>query len=171
MNRAFPTLLVLLLALVSVPVAEAGPIVYFDSYRSFNDNGAVQDTTATGAWSARAPTSINRSQNSVIGAQLVDPQGHPFEMIRAFGTLNTRLRDGAAYYSTDLFTSFELDNPYHINLDVGLTARSDARVEGYLFDQNTQTMLAQLMLDHATGRLRFDGVVEPGVYSYFLFAE
>jgi hypothetical protein len=171
MLRTFQPLVVLLLALVSVPVAEAGTIVYFDSYRSLDINGAVQDTTATGAWSASGGPGPNRSHSSTIGQLMVDAQGHPFERIRANGFLFSFVSEGAAQHSTDLFTTFELDRPYRATLDVGMTARNDGHVEGFLFDENTQTMLAQLMVDGRSARLKFDGVLEPGRYSYFLLAE
>jgi hypothetical protein len=162
---------VLLLTVVPAPFAEAGPIVYFDSYRSLNVDGTVQDTTATGRFSVSAGSGLNRSQNSNIGERLVDGAGRPFERIRAAGAVNWLLRDGPANASTDLFTSFLLDAPYTINLDVSLSGRNDGRAEGFLFDENTQTMLAQVIREEGSERLLYQGILEPGVYSYFLLAE
>lgn len=170
MNRNLAALVVLLSALMFASVAEAGPIIYFDTYRSLETNGTLQSTTANGAWFARdTTTTINRSQSSFIPEFLIDGAGHPFERIRAHGTLHS-IREGAANHSTDLFTRFILDAPYSADLDVGLTAENDASAQGYLFDENTQTMLAQVMLESGRSRLLFEGVLEPGVYSYYLQA-
>ena len=171
MNRALQLLVVLLLALVSAPFAEAGTIVYFDSYRSLNVDGTVQETTATGPFSVNAGPGLNRNQTSNIGQLAVDGSGHPFERIRANGTLFWRFTDGPTDVSTNLFTSFLLDVPYTVNLNVTLSARNDGRAEGFFFDENTQTMLAQVIREEGSGRLLYQGILEPGLYSYFLLAE
>ncbi|HUQ89809.1 MAG TPA: hypothetical protein VM096_19760, partial [Vicinamibacterales bacterium] len=170
MNRTLPTLVVLLL-LVGAPFAEAGTIVYFDSYRSLNINGTVQDTTAIGPVSLSGGPGITRIQTSNIGESLVDSAGHPFERIRANATLNSRFNAGPANLSTDLATSFVLDVPYTANLNYSLSGRFDGRSEGFFFDENTQTMLAQVFTEEGTGRLLYQGVLAPGAYSLFLLSE
>ena len=169
MTRTLPALIVLLAALASVPVAEAGPIVYFDSYRSVNLDGTLFETTATGPWSAGI-SSPNRSQNSNIGLFRVDGAGNPYEIIRASGNL-TSFPFQSVNLSTDLFTSFLLDAPYSIHLDAFASARDAGFAEGFLFDENAQAMLAQVMVEDGIRRLQYDGVLEPGLYSYYLFAQ
>lgn len=171
MHRPFKLLVATLLVLVSVSAAEAGPIIYFDSYRSLTTDGFVQDTTATGAFSVRGPGTLNRSHNSFIGETIIDSAGHPYERIRAAGNLNAIFRNGPADLETNLFTTFQLDRQYTANLSVSFTARRDSFAEGFLFDENTQTMLAQVIVDEGLGRLLFDGVLEPGLYSYYLLAQ
>jgi hypothetical protein len=168
---AFQFLLVLLVALVATPVAEAGPIIYFDSYRSLNINGTLFETAATGRWSASGGQGPNRSQDSNIGELRADAAGHLFERIRAGGNLNASRLEGASNLSTDLFTLFLLDSPYTAELDTFLSVRGDGYAEGFLFNESTQTMLARAMLDEGFARLRYDGILEPGVYSYYLLAQ
>jgi hypothetical protein len=171
MTRVFRTSLILLLAMVSVPVAEAGPIIYFDSYRSLDINGTVKENTTTGPWFASGGLGPNRSQNSTIGSLRFDGAGHPFELTQAFGSLNSSSTGGIQNLSTDLFTSLSLDSPYTAALDVFLSAGLDGYAEGYLFDENTQTMLARVMLEDGSARLRYNGILEPGLYSYYLLLE
>lgn len=171
MTRTFRTLLVLLLAIVSVAVAEAGPIIYFDSYRSLNVNGTLFETTATGFWSASGGTSLSRTHRSHIGELRVDGAGHPFERIRASGHLVSIRPTSPENLSTDLFTSFSLDSPYIVDLAAFVSARLDGYAEGFLFNESTQTMLAQAMVEHGSMGLRYDGILEPGVYSYYLMAQ
>ena len=170
MTRTVRTLLVLLLAIVSVPVAEAGPIIYFDSYRSLNVNGTLFETTATGFWSASGGSNPTRSHSSFIGELRVDGAGHPFERIRASGNLVTIRPTAPENLSTDLLTSFLLDSPYTADLDAFVSARLDGYAEGFLFNESTQTMLAQVMVEHGTASFRYDGILEPGLYSYYLMA-
>jgi hypothetical protein len=170
MNRILPAL-VLLSAVMFVPTAEAGTIIYFDTYRSLETNGTLQSSTANGEWFARDnTTTINRSQWSFIPEFLVDGAGNPFQRIRAHGTLNV-VREGTADHSTDLFTRLLLDAPYSADLDVSLRGDGDGEAQGYLFNETTQTMLAQVMVESGAQRLLFEGVLEPGIYSYFLQAD
>jgi hypothetical protein len=170
MSRMLPLSIVLLLALAAVPAAEAGPIIYFDTYRSLNIDGTLFETTATGSWYASGGDGPTRLQNSTIGELRIDPGGHPYELTWASAGLFAN-RFQAANLSTSLMTSFLLDSPYTANLDAFASARNDGYAEGFLFDDNTQTMLAQIIVDEGTARLRYDGVLEPGMYSYYLFAQ
>jgi hypothetical protein len=170
MTHAFQLLVVLVLALVFTPVAEAGPIIYFDNYRSLNINGTLFETTATGPWSASGGQGPNRSQNGSIGEWRFR-DGAPYELTWASATLNTSRSEGASNLSTDLSTSFLLDSPYTAELDAFVAVRGDGYAEGFLFNESTQTMLAQAMLDEGFVRLRYDGILEPGVYSYYLLAQ
>ncbi len=170
MTRLFRLLIVFPLALVFVSVADAGPIIYFDSYRSLNINGTVFETTAAGSWSASGGSGPNRSQRTFIGERRADLAGHQFELIWGSGNLNAFASEGPMDLSTDLFTSFVLDSPYTAALDAFVSARNDGFAEGFLFHESTQTMLAAARVDEGTARLRYDGVLEPGVYSYSLLA-
>jgi hypothetical protein len=171
MKRMFQALWFLPIALIFVPAVEAGPIIYFDTYRSLNINGMLFETTATGEWSASGGQGPNRSQRSFIGERLVDAAANPFERIRASGDLNMSSFDGATNLSTDLFTSFVLDSPYTAILRAFVDAENAGYAEGFLFDETTQTMLAQAMVDDGVAQLRYEGILQPGVYSYYLMAE
>jgi hypothetical protein len=172
MTRTFQLLLGLLLALVFAPVAEAGPIVYFDIYRSLNVDGTVFENTTTGLWSASATSpGPTRSHRSFIGESVVDPQGHPYERIRTQGSLNAFSSGGPANLSTDLFTSFALDSPYTVDLDAFVSADDYGYAEGFFYNETTQLMLAQIIVDEETRRLQYQGVLEPGMYSYYLLAQ
>jgi hypothetical protein len=173
MTRMVQFLSALLLALAFVPVAEAGPIVYFDIYRSLNVNGTLFENSTTGGWSATDPgPGFTRLHSSNIGQSVFAPAGYQYERIRATGALFAGATDDPENLSTytDLFTSFVLDVPHTVNLDVFLSGRNDGYVEGFFYNETTQMMLAQAVVDEGIQRLRYDGVLEPGVYSYYLFA-
>lgn len=171
MNHMRSASLVILLALASAPAAEAGPIIYFDTYRSLDVNGTMFENSSAGFWSVfHRDGNTNGSQMTNIGEARIDPQGHPYELIRGSGNLNSARLD-AANLSTDLFTSFMLDSPYSASLDAFVSARDAGYAEGYLFDETTQTMLAQVMVETGTARLQYEGILEPGLYSYYLFAQ
>jgi hypothetical protein len=171
MHRSAQLLIATVLALVFVPVAEAGTIVYFDSYRSLNINGTLFETTATGQWSASGGPGPNRSQNTVIGELRGDLAGNLWERTGGSGALHVSRFEGPLNSSTDLFTSFVLDSQYTADLDFFLQARLAGHAEGYLFDENTQTMLAQLMVDNRLARLQYSGILGPGAYSLYLLAQ
>jgi hypothetical protein len=170
MSRTLPVSIALLLALASVPVAEAGPIIYFDTYRSLSIDGTLLETTATGSWYASGGDGATRIHYSIIGEPRTDPAGHPYEVTWANAGLFAN-RFQPANLSTDLMTSFLLDSPYTADLDAFVSTRNDGYAEGFLFNGNTQTMLAQIIADEGTARLRYNGVLEPGMYTYYLFAQ
>ena len=169
MQRTLPVSIALLLAVVCVPIAEAGPIIYFENYRSLNVNGTMFETTDTGSWLINVNGNPNGFHNSFIGESGLDAAAHPFDRVRARGEVRVnRIADADA--STDLFTSFLLDSRYTAHLDAFVSARLDGYAEGFLFNQSTQTMLAQAITENGTARLSYAGILEPGVYSYYLLA-
>ena len=169
MTRMVRLLFVVLLAVVFVPAAEAGPIVYFDSYRSLNVNGTLFENTTAGSWSVNDPgPGFNRSHFSWIGQPLLFG-----ERINANSVLFSGARDDPQNLSTytDLFTSFALDVPHTATLDVGLSGRNDGYAEGFFYNETAQMMLAQIVVDEGSRRMQYQGLLEPGVYSYYLFAQ
>ena len=166
MKRILGTLLLLVAPLINAPTAEAGPIVYFDTHRSLDANGQFFESTATGVFDVSATGSDgtaaeHRSDISQSGISTVVNMSGLSNVNGGPGINNT----------TQLFTSFAIDVPYSADLDITLLGRDDARSEGYLFDQNTGTMLAQVMVDSGFAHLMFQGILDPGLYDFFLLSE
>lgn len=167
-------LFVILPTLTLVPVAEAGPIVYFDIHRSLNVNGTEFENTTTGHWSATDPgPGFNRLHSSWIGQTIFGGDGRRYERITAGGHLFAGSSSDPPNLSTytNLFTSFMLDVPHPVNLDASVSGRNDGYAEGFFYNETTQMMLAQVFADEGIQRLQYQGVLEPGVYSYYLFAQ
>lgn len=173
MTRTFLPLIVLLQALTFVAVADAGPIIYFDNYRSLDAKGMFFETSAAGGWSASTGTGLNNTHSSFIGESVTSSQGIQYERIRAHtAVLHSHSRvSGYGDASTDLFTSFALDVPHTVDLNAFVSARDYGYAEGFFFNETTQTMLAQVAVNDSIRRMQYQGVLEPGVYSYFLRAE
>ena len=166
MTRLLRLAFVLLPTLAFVSVVEAGPIIYFDSYRSLNVNGTLYENTTAGRWSADdRSSSLVRSQDSYIGEILFRGDGRQYERIAARGSLNAFSSEGPFNGSTDLFTSFVLDVPHTVDLNVGLLALDYGHAEGFFYNETTQTMLAQAAGDGDNNffRLFYQGLLEPGV--------
>ena len=164
MMRTHSAILALLVSLVTVPAAQAATIVYFDANRSVDAEGQHVHTSATGFWSASIPTPNGTSgQISNIDQSGISANFNVAKLARS--------GDPGVNNSTQLFTSFVIDVPYSADLDVFLQADAVAYSEGFLYDQTRDTMLAQVMLDSGVARLRYDGVLEPGVYSYYLLSQ
>jgi hypothetical protein len=166
MTRLYATPLVLLATLLNVPITEAGPIVYFDTYRSLSANGQLLESTDTGQWWRSLPVNNGSAEHRSEILQ---------SGIRAtvnLAALSNTSGSAGADLSSQLFTSFEIDVPYSASLDLGLSAIGDpAYLEGYFYDQNTQTMLAEVVVDSGIGRLLYEGVLEPGLYSFYLLSQ
>lgn len=155
----------LLMVLVSVPVAEAGTIVFFDTVRSLSANGEFYSTTATGA---SAEGSNVNSPDGFQNAEQISNIAQTF----IGGTLNTNAMSGGAGGPvtdyTELFTRFMLDSDYTADLHVGITARYDGYAEGYLYDEIAGMMLAEVRVMEGVRQLMFDGVLPAGAYSIYL---
>ena len=159
-------LLMLLTALIYTPVAEAGPIIYFDSYRSVTAHGQLIETTSTDWWRM---SGSGYGHSSVIGEHRSDPQGpysYTFATASLFEGVNS---DGDA--ATGLVTSFAIDTPHVIDLDFFVRARGTGFAEARFFDQTTQTLLGEASAMNQSAGLTYEGLLDPGTYTVRLFAE
>jgi hypothetical protein len=172
MTRATRLLSALLLALAFVQVAEAGPIVYFDITRSLEVNGTRYENHTTGHWSASDPTpGTTRHHSSNIGISTSLP-GFYSERITTTGTqLNAFSGEGPINATTEFFTRFALDDPHTVILDALLVARDFGYAEGFFLNETTGVMLAEGAIRDNFRRLQYAGLLDPGVYSYYLFAQ
>lgn len=148
-----------MLVIVKVPATEASSIVYFDTYRSLSAEGVFTENTTTGTWSSDRPGGPGFSSSHMSN---ISEAG-------IFGNTNLAIVSNTPggpgdEKSTQLLASFEISVPYSVHLDYAFGVRGSAFAEGYLFDQINQTMLAQKTGD---GRLQYDGIIGPGVYTFF----
>jgi PEP-CTERM motif len=171
------TLVVTLVVLASVAVAEAGPIIYFDNYRSLRVDDRFFENSGTGSWSASAQgaqTTIRTGfQLSIIGEKRVDGAGHPYDYSRPQGSLTAFSRDpgGAAVdFMTSYTTTFQLDAPYAYDLDFFVDADGGGYAEGFLFAENTQTMVANAAVMNQIRRTTQEGILDPGIYRFSFLA-
>ena len=179
MKRVPCTVLALVVALISASAAEAGPIVFFDSYRSLNASGQFFETTATGSWTRSASSSgpdwsQNGFQFSNIGENRFRVDGTPYTRVfssqSVFGLSRNPNAPAVDNYSS-LFTSFMIDSQYTAMIDVSLDGGGDAFAEGYLFNRTTNTMVATAQTNDSDARLLYNGLLDPGIYDYFLYAQ
>jgi hypothetical protein len=168
MIRILGKVLVLLTALLAAPVAEAGPIVYFDMMRSVSLFGQHFENTTTGQWdvlkSTVLPLCCLADHRSNIGQLGIRAQ---FNM----AILSNSDTGPSVNNISQLFTSFALDVPYLADLDFGLGATDSAHTEGFLYDQTNDIMLAELILDAGFKGLTYEGVLQPGLYSLYLLTQ
>ena len=165
--------------LVAVPIAEAGPIVYFDSYRSLEVDGQLQENSTTGTWGAfierNGPGIHNGHTLGTIGEKRFDAAGNPYDFIRPDARLLAySLFDpnaAAADFMASFSTSFLLDSPYAIDFDIFLDTNGHGVAQGSLFAESTQTMLAGATATNAFRRLTYTGVLEPGIYTLAFLAQ
>jgi hypothetical protein len=156
-------LLVLLATFLNASTSEASSIVYFDTYRSLWAEGVLTENTNTGAWTSERPggSSLASSFFSNISQSGISAAGNIAILSNTSGGPGDNKR-------IELSTSFEISVPYSVHLDFGNFATGSAYTEGFLFDELTQTTLAQRIGD---GRLLYDGVLPPGIYSFSLLSE
>lgn len=162
-------LLPLFVAVLFVSVAEASPIVFFETDRSLQANGELFENHSAGAWSASSTADgegffENGHQISTISPSYIGGTG-------LASALSRTSANGDADVRSQLLASFGIDVPYLAMLDVGISASDDASAGGFLFNHDTQTMLAQVLLTDAASRLQYDGILTPGLYSFYLLAQ